>query len=41
LRDGLSAIIFVASFWSDNVEWRGQVLRADSGAPPRTGLSGT
>lgn len=41
LRDSLSAIIFVASFWSDNVEWRGQVLRADSGAPPRTGLSGT
>jgi len=34
LRDSLSAIIFVASFWSDNVEWRGQVLRADSGAAP-------
>ncbi|MGC9271078.1 bacteriohopanetetrol glucosamine biosynthesis glycosyltransferase HpnI [Acidiphilium sp.] len=36
LRDGLSAVIFVASFWSDTVEWRGQVLRADSGraTPP-------
>ncbi|MDD2859939.1 MAG: bacteriohopanetetrol glucosamine biosynthesis glycosyltransferase HpnI [Acidiphilium sp.] len=36
LRDSLSAIIFGASFWSDNVEWRGQVLRADNGAaaPP-------
>jgi ceramide glucosyltransferase len=36
LRDGLSAIIFVASFWSDTVEWRGQLLQADSGrgTPP-------
>ncbi|HQT85812.1 MAG: glycosyl transferase [Acidiphilium sp. 37-64-53] len=31
LRDGLSAIIFVASFWSDTVDWRGQTLHADSG----------
>ena len=31
LRDGLSAAIFLASFWSDTVEWRGHVLRADAG----------
>lgn len=31
LRDGLSAAIFAASFWSDTVEWRGHVLQADSG----------
>jgi ceramide glucosyltransferase len=36
LRDGLSAIIFVASFWSDTVDWRGQVLHADSGRSPGT-----
>ncbi|MDD2877517.1 MAG: bacteriohopanetetrol glucosamine biosynthesis glycosyltransferase HpnI [Acidiphilium sp.] len=40
LRDGLSAVIFIASFGSDTVEWRGHVLQADSGrgtdipAPP-------
>ncbi|MCF3947937.1 bacteriohopanetetrol glucosamine biosynthesis glycosyltransferase HpnI [Acidiphilium sp. AL] len=32
LRDGLSAAIFLASFWSDTVEWRGHVLRADGGS---------
>lgn len=32
LRDWLSAAIFVASFWSDTVEWRGHLLQADSGA---------
>ncbi|HEX7389524.1 MAG TPA: bacteriohopanetetrol glucosamine biosynthesis glycosyltransferase HpnI [Acidiphilium sp.] len=31
LRDGLSAAIFLTSFWSDTVEWRGQTLRADGG----------
>lgn len=36
LRDGLSAFIFAASFWSDTVVWRGQVLDADSGRVPPT-----
>jgi ceramide glucosyltransferase len=31
LRDMVSAAIFVMSFWSDTVEWRGNVLEADSG----------
>lgn len=34
LRDALSAVIFVSSFWSDKVEWRGNVLEADSGRGP-------
>jgi ceramide glucosyltransferase len=36
LRDVLSAAIFVASFWSDRVEWRGHVLRADPGRSANT-----
>lgn len=34
LRDMLSAAIFLASFWSDTVEWRGNILEADSGSRP-------
>jgi len=36
VRDFCSAIIFVVSFAGDTVDWRGQMMRADSGKRPQT-----
>lgn len=33
LRDCLTGVVFLASFWSDEVRWRGRSLRADAGTP--------
>lgn len=34
LRDCLTGVVFLASFWSDEVRWRGRALHADAGTPP-------
>ena len=35
VRDFCSALIYIISYVGDKVDWRGQVMRADSGKPPR------
>lgn len=36
VRDFCSAVIFVVSYTGDTVDWRGQMMRADSGKRPQT-----
>lgn len=36
LRDCLTGLVFLASFWSDEVRWRGRALHADAGTAPGT-----
>lgn len=35
VRDFCSALIYIASYTGDKVDWRGQIMRADSGRPPQ------
>ncbi len=34
VRDFCSALIYIVSYGGDKVDWRGQMMRADSGKPP-------
>jgi ceramide glucosyltransferase len=34
LRDLLSIVIVLASYWSDRVEWRGQIMHTSPETPP-------
>jgi ceramide glucosyltransferase len=35
VRDFCSALIYIASYGGDKVDWRGQIMHADSGKPPQ------